>query len=229
MCAALVISQVTQLPVTPINPHLEEQGPPAFADESEDRQLLDKLNSMKELKYLLTNLLLQTEELIITLALQTDMLAITLPLQTVELVITLAMQTDMLAIPILQTEELVITLPLQTDLLVITHHQLTEENAIPLLHQLKEHPISLLHQLKQVLALILHQLQAEWIVLLLQHSLSLGQRKLTIPTLYHVKNRKFSKLTSLPYPLPQVTAQSHRLNLLLGPSTSQTHQEVGEL
>ena len=43
MGATLLISQVTQLPATSINPHLEEQGLPAFADEPEDRQLLDKL------------------------------------------------------------------------------------------------------------------------------------------------------------------------------------------
>jgi len=61
---------------------------------------------------------------------------------------------------------LAITLPLQTDVLVITHHQLTEENVIPLLHQLKEE-----------LAHIVHQLKAEWIILLLlQHPLSLWQR-----------------------------------------------------
>ena len=105
MCATLLISQVTQLPATPFNPHLEEQGLPAFADEPEDRQLLDKLEG---LKYLRTNLL------IITLAMQTDMLAITLLLQTEELVITLPLQTVMLA------EEQVITLPLQADMLVIT-------------------------------------------------------------------------------------------------------------
>ena len=104
MCATLLISHVTQLPAIPINPHLEEQGLPAFADEPEDRQLLDKL------KYLGTNLL------IITLSLHTDMLAISPLLQTEELAITLAMQTDVLAITLLfQIEELVITLPLQTD------------------------------------------------------------------------------------------------------------------
>ena len=109
MCATLLISQVTQLPATPFNPHLEEQGLPAFADEPEDRQLLDKLEG---LKYLRTNLL------IITLAMQTDMLAITLLLQTEELVITLLLQTEELVITLLlQTEELVITLPLQTVML----------------------------------------------------------------------------------------------------------------
>ena len=116
MCATLLISQVTQLPATPFNPHLEEQGLPAFADEPEDRQLLDKLEG---LKYLRTNLL------IITLAMQTDMLAITLLLQTEELVITLLLQTEELVITLpLQTvmlaEEQVITLPLQADMLVIT-------------------------------------------------------------------------------------------------------------
>ena len=104
MRATLLISQVTQLPATPINPHLKEQGLPVFADEPEDKQLLDKL------KYLGTNLL------IITLSLHTDMLAISPLLQTEELAITLAMQTDVLAITLLfQIEELVITLPLQTD------------------------------------------------------------------------------------------------------------------
>ncbi len=46
ICATLLIMCVatllTQLPATPINPHLEEQGLPAFADEPEDKQLLDK-------------------------------------------------------------------------------------------------------------------------------------------------------------------------------------------
>ena len=93
MRATLLISQVTQLPATPINPHLKEQGLPVFADEPEDKQLLDKL------KYLGTNLL------IITLSLHTDMLAISPLLQTEELAITLALQTDVLAI----------TLPLQMD------------------------------------------------------------------------------------------------------------------
>ena len=131
MRATLLICQVTQLPATPTNPNLEEQqGLPAFADELEDRQLL---------KYFHANLL------IITLLLQTDMLVIAILFQTEEQVITLALQTDMV----------VITLPLQTDVLVITHHQLKEENAIPLHHQLKEE-----------LALIL----------LLQHPLSLCQR-----------------------------------------------------
>jgi len=148
MRATLLISQVTQLPATPINPQ-EEQGLPVFADVLEDRQQL--LNSMEEL----ITPLLQTEELLITLAMQTDILAITL-----------LFQTDMLVIILFQTEEQVITLPLHmTDVLVIIHHQLKEEDAI-----------TLLHQLKQELTLFLHQLKADWIILLLQHAPSLWQR-----------------------------------------------------
>ena len=60
MGATLLISQVTQLPATPINPQ-EEQGLPVFADVLEDRQLL---NGMEEL----ITPLLQTEELLIILA-----------------------------------------------------------------------------------------------------------------------------------------------------------------
>ena len=123
MRATLLISQVTQLPATPINPHLKEQGLPVFADEPEDKQLLDKL---QELKYLHTNLL------IITLALHTDMLVFTPLLQTEELIITLLL--------IIQIEELVITLAMQTDMLAITLLLLlqTDMLAITILFQTEE-------------------------------------------------------------------------------------------
>jgi len=121
ICATLLISQVTQLPATSINPHQEEQGLLAFADEPEDKQLLDKL---QELKYLHTNLL------IITLALHTDMLVFTPLLQTEELIITLLL--------IIQIEELVITLAMQTDMLAITLLLQTDMLDITILFQTEE-------------------------------------------------------------------------------------------